>query len=108
MIAPINLPTEKIHASYYFCAKPSIPAEWVEQNTQMHYYLAKFIAGHHLTQATVTAGHSPVNLANVVYVLRGLGWPIKCHAAMDYQGDEPIETLSYFLDPEYVSLILEV
>lgn len=106
MIAPQPLQVEHASGDFYFAAESHIAPMWPAQNTDLWRCLSMLIAGIELTNATfkkLSAG----KLDRLVYVLRGLGWPVMSHVApsVDEKSDE--SKLSYFIGDADKRVILE-
>ena len=107
MKAPHPLQIEDANCGFYFCAAPNITPIWPSMNTSLWLCLSMLIAGVAVTDATFAQVVKGGKLDRLVYVLRGLGWPVKSHVAPSINGICDESKLSYFIGDDDKDVILE-
>lgn len=107
MIAPQPLQVEDPNSDFYFSAPSDRVPSWPPQNTSLWHCLSMLIAGVAVTDATFAQVHTGSKLDRLVYVLRGLGWPVKSHIAASVNGISDESKLSYYIGQKDKDVILE-
>lgn len=97
MIAPQPLQIETVNGGFYFSARSDLSPMWPPQNTPLWHCLSMLIAGAQVTAETFDTNISEDKLDRLIYVLRGLGWPVKSHVAASVNDVSDESKLSYFI-----------
>lgn len=98
MFATKSLERETVDAAFYFAADLKARALWPRQNTLLWRCLSMLIAGMLLTETTLNGAIGEGRLDRLIYVLRGLGWPIKSYVATSVSDVIDESKLSYFIE----------
>lgn len=107
MIAPQPLQIESVNGDFYFSAGSDLSPMWPSQKTRLWHCLSMLIAGVHVTEKSFETHVGDDKLDRLIYVLRGLGWPVKSHIAESVNGIIDESKLSYFIADADKRTILE-
>lgn len=107
MIAPQPLQLEAVNGDFYFSAMSDLSPMWPPQNTPLWHCLSMLIAGVQVTEEIFETNIGEDKIDRLIYVLRGLGWPVKSHVALSLNDVSDESTLSYFISDADKRIILE-
>lgn len=107
MIAPQTLQVEGVNGDFYFSAPSELSPIWPHQNTSLWHCLSMLIAGVLVTEATFKNAIGEGKIDRLIYVLRGLGWPVKSLVAASVNDIFDESKLAYFIGDADKQTILE-